>query len=73
MNVLKKRVLWKSLSFEELNSTLTEVEAVVNSRPIFYVYDNPVEPEPVTPAHFLVGKMLTSLPTDVMIRSGDEA
>lgn len=45
-----------SLNFEELTTILTEVEAVLNSRPLSYVYNDADEPQPLTPAHFLVGK-----------------
>ena len=63
-----KTVLGKaSLNFEELTTTLTEVEAVLNSRPLSYVHNDADEPTPLTPAHFLVGKRLTSLPPKTMI------
>lgn len=58
-----KRVLGKALlGFEELATMLTEVEAVLNSRPLSYVHDDASEPEPLTPSHFLTGKRLTLLP-----------
>lgn len=63
-----KSVLGKaSLNFEELTTILTEVEAVLNSRPLSYVHNDADEPTPLTPAHFLVGKRLTSLPPKTMI------
>ncbi|KAJ8011745.1 hypothetical protein DPEC_G00061450 [Dallia pectoralis] len=40
---------------------LVEVEAVLNSRPLSYVDSDALEPQPLTPSHFLVGKRLTSL------------
>uniref|UniRef100_T1JH26 DUF5641 domain-containing protein n=1 Tax=Strigamia maritima TaxID=126957 RepID=T1JH26_STRMM len=39
------------------------VEAVINKRPITYIYETPSEPEALTPAHFLTGLNLTSLPS----------
>lgn len=58
-----KRILGKaSLNFEELTTILTEVEAVLNSRPLTYIHNELDEPQPLTPAHFLVGNRLTSLP-----------
>lgn len=58
-----KKVLGRSyLKFEELITVLTEVEAVLNSRPLTFVYSEVSEPSPLTPAHFLVGKRLTTLP-----------
>lgn len=63
-----KRVLGKaSLSFEELLTMQAEIKAVLNSRPLSYLlYDAP-EPQPLTPAHFLVGERLTSLPPKTML------
>ena len=51
-----------SLSFEELSSLLAEVETTINSRPLTFVYNEPEEPQPLTPAHFLIGRRLCSLP-----------
>ncbi|XP_064463564.1 uncharacterized protein LOC135374554 [Ornithodoros turicata] len=52
------------LTFEELTTTLCEVEAVVNSRPLTHVGTDAGDPEPLTPSHFLLGKRATSLPND---------
>lgn len=63
-----RKILGKaSLSFEELTTILTEVEAVLNSRPLSYVHEDASEPQPLTPAHFLVGKRLTSLPPKTLL------
>ncbi|XP_035226631.1 uncharacterized protein LOC118198964, partial [Stegodyphus dumicola] len=42
--------------------------AIINSRPITYVYNDPSEPSPLTPAHFLIGKRLLSLPVTRVCR-----
>ncbi|XP_070378097.1 uncharacterized protein [Dermacentor albipictus] len=58
-----KKVLGNSYcNFEELTTILTEIEAVINSTPLIYVYMEASEPEPLAPSHFLVGKRLTTLP-----------
>ncbi|GFS44202.1 uncharacterized protein TNIN_8971 [Trichonephila inaurata madagascariensis] len=41
------------LSFEEMTTILTETEAVLNLRPLSYVYEENDEPRPLTPVHFL--------------------
>ncbi|GFR06637.1 integrase catalytic domain-containing protein [Trichonephila clavata] len=56
---LRKIIGRSSLSLNELETVFVEIEAMINSRPI---YDDPSEPSPLTPAHFLIGKRLLSLP-----------
>ncbi|CAL1272271.1 unnamed protein product [Larinioides sclopetarius] len=41
------------LNFEEMSTVLTEIEAVLNLRPLSYVYGESDEPEPLTPMHFI--------------------
>ncbi|XP_042577363.1 uncharacterized protein LOC122136841 [Cyprinus carpio] len=57
---LRKVLGRASLTFEEMTTLLTEVEATLNSRPLTFVHNE--ADEPLTPAHFLVGERLTSLP-----------
>ncbi|KAE8287221.1 hypothetical protein D5F01_LYC15190 [Larimichthys crocea] len=59
---LKKVMGRASLSYEEMTSLLAEAEATINSRPLTFVYNEPEEPQPLTPAHFLIGRRITSLP-----------
>lgn len=49
------------LTYEELSTVLTEIEAVLNSRPLCVLNEDPY-PEPLTPAHFIMASPLTSLP-----------
>lgn len=60
---LKKAIGSRCLSFDELATVLSEVEAVLNSRPLTHLYDEPGEPEPLCPSFFLTGKRLTTLPS----------
>ena len=46
----------------ELNTILIEVEAALNSRPLTYSYMGLNDSPPLTPAHFLCGHRLMTLP-----------
>ncbi|GFW60030.1 integrase catalytic domain-containing protein [Trichonephila clavipes] len=50
---LRKILGRELLTFEELSTILSEVEVIVNHRPLIYVENDPGEPEPLTPAPFL--------------------
>ncbi|GIY52049.1 reverse transcriptase [Caerostris extrusa] len=51
------------LTFEELSTVLTEIEAVINMHPLTYTTNDLGETEPLTPAHFLhFGKTEFSYP-----------
>lgn len=58
---IKKTVGKSSLTYDELLTVITEVEAVLNSRPISYVSMDDLE-EPLTPSHLLTGFRVLSLP-----------
>ena len=58
---LKKNLLTVKLTHDELNTIITEIEAVLNSRPLTYLYADSLE-EPLTPSHLLVGRRILGLP-----------
>ena len=58
-----KKILGNALlSYDELNTTLKEIEATINSRPLTYVYNNPNDAQPLSPSHFILGDRLTLVP-----------
>ena len=58
---LQKTIGRAKLSYDELLTALTEVEAIVNSRPLSYLSSEDLK-EPLTPSHLLNGRRVLSLP-----------
>lgn len=61
---LKKTIGRAKLTYDELLTSLIEVEMVINSRPLTYVSPDDLQ-EPLMPAHFLTGKRILSLPDGI--------
>ncbi|GFX02138.1 uncharacterized protein TNCV_1750231 [Trichonephila clavipes] len=58
-----KKILGRALiSFEEIQTILADIEAIINSRPLIYDYNEPNEPFPLILSNFLTGRRVTALP-----------
>ena len=60
-----KRHLFKAigepiLTLEEFYTLITQIEAVVNSRPLSPLSNDPTDFNPLTPGHFLIGRSLVA-------------
>lgn len=57
---LKRTIKDRVLTYEQLSTVLIQIEAILNSRPITPLNENPDDLDVLTPGHFLVGAALTS-------------
>lgn len=58
-----KRILSQTpFTFEEFYTILSKVEAVLNSRPLTPLSDDPHDLEALTPGHFIIGEPMTAIP-----------
>ena len=68
---LRKVVGRSRLSYDELLTVVTEIESILNSRPISYVSSSDLE-EPLTPSHLITGRRLLNLPDEICYRHIEE-
>ena len=61
---LRKIVGNIKLTFEELSTLLTQIEACLNSRPLVPLPSDDDGIEALTPGHFVIGRTLQALPND---------
>ncbi|GFX36549.1 integrase catalytic domain-containing protein [Trichonephila clavipes] len=59
---LRKTVGRTTLFRDELETFLIEIEGVLSSRPLTYIFSEFNEPEPLTPSHMILGRRVNSLP-----------
>ncbi|XP_011702561.1 PREDICTED: uncharacterized protein LOC105458738, partial [Wasmannia auropunctata] len=58
---LKRVASNSSLTFEEFYTLITQIETILNSRPLTPMSTDPNDLISLTPAHFLIGKILNSM------------
>jgi len=61
-STLKKTLGRTHATIESLQTIIVEIEALMNDRPLTHVSPDPRDPEPITPAHLVYGRRITTLP-----------
>ena len=62
---LREGIGRKLLSWDKLVTMITEVEAIINTRPLTYVYGDILSGFTLTPAHFLTANLDTVIPFNI--------
>ena len=66
---LNKMIGQANLTHDEILTAVTEIESIINSRPLSYISTEDTE-EPLTPSHLLIGRRVLNLP-DHLSYAGD--
>ncbi|XP_065203485.1 uncharacterized protein LOC135833643 [Planococcus citri] len=53
------------LTADEFGTVLCQIEAIMNSRPMTPIKSSSLEPDALTPGHFIIGRPLVAIPDDI--------
>ena len=59
---IKKTLRRAFVTLQQLETIVTEIEAMLNDRPLTYVSPDLSDPEPLTPSHLLFGRRICQVP-----------
>ena len=68
---LRKIVGRAKFTYDELSTAVTEIESILNSRPLSFISSEDLE-EPLTPFHLLYGRRLSNLSDELCFRKIEE-
>ena len=74
---LVEPILWELIAqsklsyYDELNIMVIEVESIINSRPISYLWTSDIK-EPLTLSHLMIGRCINNLPDDLCFQHEDD-
>lgn len=63
----KRTIGDRTLSYEEMTTVLSQIEACLNSRPLCPINENSDDINPLTPGHFLIGSAITAPITPALV------